>query len=186
MTRPDRPIAGKTLRPGQIGYFGNAFVPALAFCVVAVAVLFSGGAFATERAVLGYLENALLYPGAFPIQAKLDTGADHSSLDARIIKRERRKGEDWVIFEIENKKQQLQRFERQVTRTARVRRHSGELQSRPVVRMDICLGQIRREVDVNLVDRQGLNFKMLVGRSFMAGHILVDPSARFTTQPKCQ
>ena len=47
---------------------------------------------------------------------------------------------------------------------------------RPVVAIKICLGSTVKEVEVNLVDRSGFGYPILIGRSFLAGDFLVDAS----------
>lgn len=138
-----------------------------------------------DTQLLGYLENAVIYPGALPMEAKLDTGADHSSLDARLLKRKRTPGGEWIVFEIENKAGAKARLERPVIRVARIRRHDDKTEERPVVMLDICLGNVKRTVEVNLANRKRLSYKMLIGRSFLAGNTIIDPNRTFTTKPAC-
>jgi len=150
-----------------------------------VAVLWPTAGLKADQPVFGYLEEVLVYPGAFPLLAKLDTGADHSSINARILRQETKKGQVWLTFEVTNLSGAVATFEKRVRRVARVRRHSGVSSLRQVVMMEICLGTIRREVQVNLVDRTNLSFNMLIGRSFLAGHAIVDAAASFTSKPRC-
>lgn len=119
------------------------------------------------------------------MQAKLDTGADHSSVHAHISKRQQKAGQDWITFEISNKAGAKAVFETPVHRIAKIRRHSGKVQERPVVYMEICLGPFRRKVEVNLVDRKNLTYKILIGRSFLANYGVVDSSITFTSSPNC-
>ncbi len=135
--------------------------------------------------VFGYLENALIQPQAFPIRAKLDTGADNSSAHATMFERFERDGKPWIAFTVESIDGRELRMEKPVVRTARIKRHSGKPQLRSVVSMRVCVGNISREVQVNLVDRSKLKYNLLVGRSFMSGHLLVDPSKQFTSEPHC-
>ena len=52
-----------------------------------------------ELPVFGLVEQVRLYPGEIDVRAKLDTGADNSSLHAVGISRFKRKGEKWVHFQ---------------------------------------------------------------------------------------
>ena len=150
-----------------------------------VAVLWPTAGLKADQPVFGYLEEVLVYPGAFPMLAKLDTGADHSSVNARILRQETKKGQIWLTFEVTNQSGATATFEKRVRRVARVRRPSDTATSRPVVIMEICLGTIRREVQVNLVDRTNLSFNILIGRSFLAGHAIVDSATTYTSEPRC-
>ena len=71
---------------------------ALAFAGLAAAGV--GQASASERIVLGWLERAILYPGAISVRSRLDSGAQTASLDADIVEIVKRNGEDWVIFDV--------------------------------------------------------------------------------------
>ena len=75
--------------------------------------------------------------------------------------------------------------ERRLVRTARIKRHRGMRQQRPVVRMGICVGNYYREAEVNLVDRSNFKYPLLIGRSFMGDRLLIDPSTQFTLEPGC-
>ncbi len=48
--------------------------------------------------IVGWVENALLVGPDINLKAKLDTGAETSSLDAVIIKKFRQRGKRWVRF----------------------------------------------------------------------------------------
>ena len=70
-------------------------------------------------------------------------------------------------------------------RVAKVKRHAGKAQERPVVRLGICVGDVLKEVEVNLVDRSRFEYRLLVGRSYLANDFLIDPGARYKTSPTC-
>ena len=97
-------------------------------------------------------------------------GASMSSLDARNIRIVERDGKNWVQFDYHDDSAQVTRFERPLTRNALVSPAPNVVERRPVVMMQICLGGIRREIQVNLVDRHKLSSRMLIGRNFLIGH----------------
>ncbi len=119
------------------------------------------------------------------MQAKLDTGADNSAIHAVNIVREVRNGLDWVVFDVVTKAGVTKRFERPVVRDAQIKRPSSPPQERPVIMLEICLGTIKRKVEVGLVDRGDFDFKILIGRSFLKSHALVDSGTKFSTEPNC-
>ena len=58
---------------------------------------------------------------------------------------------------------------------------------RPVVDLEMCLGNVKRTVEVNLTDRSNFNYPLLIGakalREFGAA---VNPARRYTAdQPGC-
>lgn len=136
--------------------------------------------------VVGLVERVRIYPGEMVLEAKMDTGADNSSLNTKAIKRFKRNGQRWVAFEVVNKDGQSVTLERELVRVAKIKRPGEESQKRPVVMLGICLGDLYREVQVTLVDRSRFRYAMIVGRSFLAGAALVDPSKKFTVDPSCK
>jgi len=135
--------------------------------------------------VVGLIENVRVDPGGLNFIAKLDTGADHSSVNAQSVQRFKRRGERWVRFQLVTGDGRTVPLERELVRLASIKRHGEKKHKLPVVMLTLCLGNISREVQVNLVDRSRFNYKMLIGRSFMRDAFLVDPSRKFTVEPQC-
>lgn len=140
---------------------------------------------AAEPATVGWIERVRLGTEGVVVSAKLDTGADNSSLHATDIRWASRDDGDWVSFDVTAEDGRKTRFERKVARVARVRRAGGALQKRPAILMGVCLGGVYRLTEVNLTDRSGLNYEFLVGRSFLAGHFAVDSARQNTIEPDC-
>jgi hypothetical protein len=160
---------------------------ARALTLLALALLIAAPVDAAQKpkTVTGWVEEVKLYPGGVRVQAKLDTGADFSSLDCDCITPYERDGAKWVRFSVKGADGKLVSLERQIVRTAKIKRHFGEVQERLVVRLGMCLASRYKEVDVTLVDRTGLEYPMLVGRNFLRGRFVVDSSVKFTTTPNC-
>ena len=57
---------------------------------------------AREKQIVGWIEEARVYPGGLLIHAKLDTGARHSSLNVRSVTDFKRNGKKWVRFDVTN------------------------------------------------------------------------------------
>ncbi|KPK40310.1 MAG: hypothetical protein AMJ69_02800 [Gammaproteobacteria bacterium SG8_47] len=139
-----------------------------------------------SKQVVGWVERVRLYPGELELQAKIDTGADSSSLHCTCITPVKRDGASWVQFNVENEDGEKVRLERKVLRTVTIKRHYGEAQERMVILLGLCVGKTYREIEVNLVDRGGFKYQLLVGRNFLAGDFLVDSSAKFLSEPYCE
>jgi predicted deacylase len=60
-----------------------------------------------------------------------------------------------------------------------VRDTSGRLERRPVIETTLALGPLRRRIRITLTDRGDMQCPMLVGRTALAGGVVVDPSARY-------
>lgn len=157
---------------------------------VATLLLSSGPAAAQpakDLPIFGYLERVFVGPGQLLLIAKLDTGADSSSLGYQEIKHFKRDGKAWVRFAVLDEANKLHSFERPVIRTAEIRRRRGQPPiSRPVVMMQLCLGNIYRETPMNLSSRKHFSTQLLIGRTFLSRTALVNSGGTLTTRPKCK
>jgi len=148
--------------------------------------LYSTPLFAQVR-VVGWVEKVSLTDAHFPIMAKLDTGADSSSLnaiDAKIVDQ----GEDkYIIFKMVNDRGNEITLERKIVRWAKIKNKFNVKKKRPVIMMKVCIANISRVVEVNLVDRSNYQYQMLIGRSYLIGrpNLLVDSSRQFTQEANC-
>lgn len=136
--------------------------------------------------VLGWMEEAVLTPGNFKVHAKLDTGADTSSLHAENLRVVKKKDKEWVQFEVTNRYGETAKFERRVRRYAEIKRKNGKSQRRPVIKLGVCVGDINEVVELTLVDRSNFSSVALIGRNFLSGKILVSASEGYTTDPSCR
>jgi len=153
--------------------------------LIFAALAWSAGAAAAQPTVVGWIETVKLGNEGLVIPAKLDTGADVSSLDVSAITWMRRVDGDWVAFDVTGKDQRKVRLERKVQRMARVKKAAGGVQERPTVLLGVCLGDTYRVTEVNLTDRTGFRLPLLVGRSFLAERFAVDSSRTDTIEPAC-
>jgi len=156
----------------------------LCFAVLG-SLIMATAASAGNKQIVGWLEKARISPGNLVLQAKMDSGADNSSLNVPDFVEFERDGAKWVRFELANNLGQTAMIERKVVRIAKIKRHKGQRQQRPVVRLGICVGNYYKEVEVNLADRRRFKYPLLVGRSFMGDDLIIDPSAQFTLEPAC-
>ena len=141
---------------------------------------------AGEKTVVGWIEKVRIYPGNFVVHAKLDSGAEYSSLDAANLTEFDRDGKPWVRFDLTERDGQKITMERPLLRQATIKRHYLKSQQRPVIKLGVCLGKLYQETEVNLVNRTGFQYRMLIGRKFMDGAVIIDPSAKYTVEPECK
>lgn len=128
------------------------------------------------------------------LQAKMDTGALTASLSAKDIEMFKRDGADWVRFRLATKGASDKVYEHKVARISKIKTRSEEddedvadPSKRPVVDLELCLGKVKRTVEVNLTDRSSFNYPLLIGakalREFGAA---VNPARRYTAdKPDC-
>ena len=140
---------------------------------------------ASPPVTAGWIEHAVLLPQQLVLHAKLDTGAKTSSIHAPDPAFFTRSGENWVRLTVTNRDNESATIETKVVRYAKIKRHFGESQARPVIMLDVCIGNVRKTEEVNLVDRGGLNYPLLIGRNFLEGSLLIDSGATYKLSPDC-
>lgn len=141
----------------------------------------------TEKDIFGWTEHVLVGRSQLAMEAKLDTGADTSSIDASNIRRYRNENKKlWVEFRLtDDDSGRTIRYKKRLVRYAYIKKHNGPSQKRPVVRMAVCLGDHAMDIEVSLVDRSGFAFPVLLGRNALEGLALVDSELEFTADPTC-
>ncbi|MBA1231035.1 ATP-dependent zinc protease [Pseudomonas viridiflava] len=151
---------------------------------------------AAEPTLYGRYENIKVMDVGQTFKAKMDTGALTASLSAKDIELFKRDGDDWVRFRLATKDADSKVYEHKVSRISKIKgRSEGDDEDdetvdsakRPVVDMELCLGNQKRTVEVNLVDRSHFNYPLLIGakalREFDAA---VNPARRYTAdKPDC-
>ena len=134
-------------------------------------------------AVIGWREWAALPDlGVGHIKVKADTGARTSALHAYAIRRFRRDGADWVRFDlhpIQRDAGQVVTAEAPLAARRRVRSSSGHERLRPVIVTTLELAGRRWAIEVTLVRRDLMGFRMLLGRSALRRRFLVDAGGSF-------
>ena len=126
------------------------------------------------RQVLGLYEKATFPDLNLSIEAKLDTGADISSADARNIELFERDRKKWVKFELHRTSKGIRPMELPVKEIIKIRRPGSDAIERPVVSMTISIGELTQPVDVSLTDRDNFDFPLLIGRNFVQDLAVVD------------
>lgn len=140
-----------------------------------------------SKDILGWVEWVEVGQAPLQLKAKLDTGATTSSLTADEVEVFERDGKRHVRFVVRDPARDVdQTLEATLVRHVRIRRHGGEVQRRPVVSLEMCLGTVRRKEEFTLIDRSSFVYPVLVGRNFMKDHVIVDSGATFIQRPACE
>ena len=116
------------------------------------------------------------------IKAKLDTGAQTSSLHAYDITVFERDGAEWVRFTVrpwQRSHDDEVVVERPLHDRRRVRSSSGHVQDRYVVTVPIVLAGRAVTVEVTLTNRDAMGFRMLIGREALRRGFDVTSSRSF-------
>lgn len=121
-----------------------------------------------SKLILGWVEFVRLEPWGMKMRARIDTGANTSSMSARDINQFKKGSEDWVKFVLDfkvdkGKPNRSVEIERPIVRIVKIKQHQDILQERLVVNMDICIANQVHNIEFNLIDRRGLNYPVLLG-----------------------
>ena len=130
--------------------------------------------------IIGEVEYATIN-SVFTAPARIDTGAETTSIDARHIKKLDRDGQAWVAFEVHGRDKQVDKFKLPISRSVKIKRHGGESIERYVVQMTVKVGQRSAFIEVSLADRSSFEYAILIGRNFLQGQALVDVQGKFLT-----
>jgi len=134
---------------------------------------------AAQKRVVGWVEKVVVRPGELTLDGKFDTGAGNTSLDARIVGETIRNGRKVLTFVVNDRNGGNVTIEREQVGIELVTSNGRADEERPLVLLEICLGNECRETLVNLTGRGHLNYPLLLGRSFMLDFIVVDPDNRY-------
>lgn len=193
---------------------------------------------AQETNVRGWIEHARIMPDGLLMSAKLDSGAQTTSIHAEILAADHvdeedpeqgvvgqladreddasamlsikmmtgdapddppasevvpiaslSSGEDLpdqVTFRLTSRGGKHVVYTAPVERWVSIRRRGGGSIVRPVVIMDLCVGGLRVRGEVNLADRTGFNYPILIGRNMLSdAQISVDSRQIFASKRAC-
>ncbi len=135
--------------------------------------------------VLGWREYvALPALGIARLRAKIDTGARTSALHVDTCSRFVEGGAPWVAFTLTPRRGSRATAEGRapIHDERDVADSSGRRMRRVFIRTTLRIAGIEREIEINLADRCGMLFPMLVGRTALQDGFIVDPSRSFTTR----
>lgn len=134
--------------------------------------------------------------GRYEYIALPEIGALTASLSAKDIERFQRDGEDWVRFRLATKDSDGKVYEHKLARISKIKNRAEEeddggegadVTKRPVIDLEVCLGDTKRTVEVNLADRSSFNYPLLIGaKALRELGAAVNPARRFTAgKPAC-
>ena len=135
--------------------------------------------------ILGEKEWIYIKPLNRNVLARVDTGATSSSISAVDIKTYKKDGKSFVDFKLAHKKWQSKTMTYPVTRWVEVVQSTSEepSSSRPVIQLEVQVGDYKTKTDFTLTDRTHLQYPVLLGRTFIDNVALVDVSHKYV-QPR--
>lgn len=133
--------------------------------------------------VLGWREWVSLPElGIKRIKAKVDTGARTSALHAFDVSLDETSDAKIVKFSIHPRQHDLDTViecQAPLLEEREVRDSGGHSELRYVIETQIAIGGSVHTAEVTLTNRDTMGFRMLIGRTAMKGHYLVDPGRSY-------
>lgn len=143
----------------------------------------SVGSKSGKRIVVGWREwVALPGLGIERIKAKIDTGARTSSLHAMEFEPFRRRGQNWLRFHLhplQKDESTIVTAEAPLVDYRDVKSSNGRVSRRPVVLTAVRLAETEWPIEITLVNRDQMGFRLLLGRTALQNRVLVDCSASY-------
>jgi hypothetical protein len=134
----------------------------------------------SSKQLVGQMEQVWLQNLQLSLPARIDTGAETASLDARNIELFERDGRRWVRFEIlhpETREPLL--IERKLKRmVAIVQSNTAGAERRPVIKLGVTIGSISQTAEFTLSNRSHLDYQLLIGRNILQDVMVVDVSKK--------
>ncbi|RMD89835.1 MAG: ATP-dependent zinc protease [Alphaproteobacteria bacterium] len=137
------------------------------------------------RPLIGWRERVDLPDlGVFGLKAKIDTGARTSALHVEnVAEFTGPDGAPWLRFDIPigngGGAPQMVNCEVPSGGVRRVKSSTGHLQRRRSIRTHLRIGDYEVEIDITLADRNAMLHPMLLGRTALRNHFLINPGRSF-------
>ena len=137
----------------------------------------------SEKLLVGWREWVSLPELNVPhIKAKIDTGARTSALHAFSVDSYLKKGVHRVKFLIhpyQNRQDIVKECDARIVDRRMVTDSGGHKEKRYVILTSIVLGDSEWDIEITLTNRDNMKFRMLLGRTAMAGKVIVNPGRSF-------
>lgn len=136
-----------------------------------------------KKKLIGWREWISLPELGIPaIKVKVDSGARTSALHATKIRYlEKVGGETWVSFEVTKqlRPRKTVRVHAPLVEQRKVTSSHGHATIRPVILTSIQLGEEIWPIEITLVNRDPMGFRMLLGRKAIKARFLIHPARSF-------
>ncbi|MEL6114998.1 RimK/LysX family protein [Photobacterium sp. SP02] len=133
-----------------------------------------------KKSIVGQVETINVQDLELEYKARIDTGANTSSINAYDIRILGDKSEDMrenlgnmVEFKTKNEKGETTTHKAKIVKVSKIRNAQG-VERRYAVKMDLSWNGEHKQVTVNLRNRSKLEYKLLLGRNWLMGDYLVD------------
>jgi hypothetical protein len=131
----------------------------------------------TDKQIVGLREQTMIAGLNVVMNARINTNAANSVIDARNIQMFERNSEEWVRFTIYNPEtKEPHVLERKRLRFQTVQSANPTPDRRPVVEIRFTIGKLTQKGEFILADRSTSEYPILIGRNLLRDVMLVDVS----------
>ena len=138
------------------------------------------------KVIVGEGEKFYLADPGLIYTARIDSGAETSSIHAQNIKRFERDGSNWVRFDVPvpgTDYEQWVTLEREISRRVRIIQSAAdEAERRVVVELQFAIGDHQQVAEFTLADRTNLTHEVLIGRNILRDVMLIDVGKEYATE----
>jgi hypothetical protein len=139
----------------------------------------------TQLVLIGWREQVSLPDFKIKsLKAKIDTGAKTSALHADQIDISTIKGKKIVKFVFTSEDGEQYVIKSPLIDERVIKSSNGERTLRPVVKTTLKMGETVFEIEVTLINRDMMGFKMLIGREALNGRFIIHPAKYNLLKPK--
>jgi hypothetical protein len=131
-----------------------------------------------SKQIIGMVEKVIVEPGNAKLDARIDTGANKTSMDAPKLQVVNEDGQDWALYTINGKQ-----VRSKVVKYVRIKQHGAKSQRRPVIMLKITMGNVTQAVMTTLTDRSNFKYKILIGINYLKDRFIVDVSRKYVLKP---
>lgn len=133
-----------------------------------------------EKHLIGWREVVALPDfDLYEIKAKIDTGAKTSALHAQNIQYFVEKGKTYVQFDFFDEKENKVSVKSKLLEERKIKSSNGHITIRPVVETKIKMGPVQFKIELTLINRDLMDFKMLIGREALKNFFIINPARSF-------
>lgn len=138
------------------------------------------------KVIVGEVEKFFLAGPGHVYTARIDSGAETSSIHARNIQRFERDGRNWVRFEVPvpgTNENEWVSMEKEISRRVKIIQSAAdESERRVVVELQFAIGDHHQVAEFTLADRTNLTYEVLIGRNVLRDVMLIDVGKEFATE----
>jgi hypothetical protein len=140
----------------------------------------------SKKVILGWREIISIPElGIKEIKAKLDTGARTSALhvsNLKIIKRSKTQFAEFTVHPKQHSAKPEIHTRHKISSFRIVKSSNGQSSKRPVIKANVVLGLEKKEIEITLVNRDLMGFRLLIGRTALKPKFIVDPGKSFLSK----